>query len=339
MTAQSLLLLLLTLGSNHSAFSHPLKKHYNSNKVILKPIYVGGGQTILLRHGCTLSLFDAGGGDKQGFERLQSEYKMKKNPEKFKDLNYMIISHAHRDHNKYIPKIAEDKIKINTLISNKKVQLKKANRGIDKLIKPKKQIYHSVSTKNYQTKTFELLDRKKCNEETLYLDLLWGSTLREEMKSYKGYLRKKENNDSVVVGIRGEITPVLFLGDTNIPAQKLLMKHAKDKLSLYKNGIIVAGHHGWGNGYYKDLYAFLNPKKIIISRHIDKLMQKDVVDSMSEDISGNSGTTKINVLCTVTDKRSKKTRKLNLKQIENCETMASDGIILLSPNRELNIEL
>ena len=251
----------------------------------------------------------------------------------------MIISHAHRDHNKYIHKIAKNEIQIDTLISNERVRFKRAERGIDKLKKPKKEIYHGVSTKHYQTKTFDLVDEFKCSKKTIYLDLLWGSTKREEMISYKDYLKKKENNDSVVVGIRGDITPVLFLGDTNIPAQKLVMKHAQSKLNLYKNGIIVAGHHGWGNGYYKKLYSFLKPNKIIISRHIDKLLQKDVVDSMSRVLSGNSVNKKLAVMCTTQNTKAKIARQLNSKQINNCETNVSDGIILLSPHKNINIEL
>ena len=293
----------------------------------LYPIYVGAGSSSVLKNGCSLSIFDAGGKDKNGFKRLEETYKQNQyNDNKKIVIDKIIVSHAHKDHIEYLNKMADNHVTIEELIGNNSVKKSRTKWGIDRLKITGREIYHSIDINKYQVKTFDLNDKQKCNKREVKLELLWGSVKKEDIKNNKKYLKKKENNDSVVSGIYGDIIPVLFLGDANKPGQNLLMNLSKKNLTKYKGGIIYAAHHGQQNGLYEPLYKLLKPSKIVISRS-NQMIPKKTLQKMNKHIKGGELVER-EVFC-----KNKKTG-------HRCIIKISSDIIILNPEDPtvLNLE-
>ena len=115
----------------------------------LYPIYVGAGSSSVLKNGCSMTIFDAGGKDKSGFKRLQEVYKSSRNKDNKKiEIDRIIISHAHKDHIEYLNKIADNHVSINELIGNNSVKKFRIKWGIDRLKITGREIYHSININN-----------------------------------------------------------------------------------------------------------------------------------------------------------------------------------------------
>lgn len=137
--------------------------------------------------------------------------------------------------------------------------------------------FQGISTANYGSTLYQLKDRRGCTPNKISLEVLWGTLSRNGPEATRLYLRHKENNDSVVAGLSGDVTPVLFLGDMNSSGQRLLFKYARNNIAKYKGGILFAGHHGYPNGINEELLRFIRPKKVVISRpHARPMIQKDL---------------------------------------------------------------
>lgn len=151
------------------------------------------------------------------------------------------------------------------------------------------------------------------------------------------YMRHRENNDSVVSGIYGDITPVLFLGDMNIVGQKLLLTSAQSQLAKYKGGVVIAAHHGFSNGIYEKLFRFLKPETVIISRSHIRPMIKEDIEAIDRHISSPSKREARLVECNSKIKKSIIDSSPNSPK--PCQTTVSKSIIQLSQNHRVAIVL
>ena len=103
--------------------------------------------------------------------------------------------------------------------------------------------------------------------------MLWGTLNKNDVEINEKYMKKYENNSSLVVGVKKLKFPILFLGDTNRVAQELLLKLSQENLKSYKGGILISGHHGLLNGLYEPLLELIRPSMIIVSRNKNKLFR------------------------------------------------------------------
>jgi len=309
----------------------------STSNVVLKPIYVGHGQSIALLNGCSVSVFDAGGSE-NGFAELRKIYqKLVNNSGQMPKIDVLLVSHIHKDHTAYLPKLVQDKVEINTFISNLSAKRNAAELGILKFSGKPRMIFKGISTNNYQPFTMSANDRLQCTSKKIDLELLWGSLSDNDPKITPLYIRHRENNDSVVSGITGDITPVLFLGDMNISGQKLLLRSAHDQLIKYKGGIVVAGHHGITNGVYENLYRFLRPQKVIVSRNHTKPMVKKDIEAIDRHVRGSQKRETRLVECDFKSAYSAYTLPANSSKL--CKALVSPSIIQLSPHRQVEIPL
>lgn len=102
----------------------------SQSAVALHPIYVEQGAATIPKLGCTISLFDAGGSER-GFEQLRTEYRStaaKNGSQPIIDV--LLISHIHKDHTSYLPKRANDKVRVRTIISNLHAKTKADSLGL-----------------------------------------------------------------------------------------------------------------------------------------------------------------------------------------------------------------
>lgn len=337
----SVMLLVLTgaflIASQPVVHSLPYSAVPDSSKVVLRPIYVGHGLSTVLSNGCSISIFDAGGSE-PGFARLRKELLDRRTAsQQAPKIDTLLISHIHKDHIGYLPQIAKDKVKIGTFISNLHAKQKASKLGILNLFGEPRMIFMGVSTVHYKSVQLPMNDPLKCTSKRVNIELLWGTLNVSDPGMTDLYMRHRENNDSVVSGIYGDITPVLFLGDMNIVGQKLLLKSAPSQLAKYKGGVVIAAHHGFSNGIYEELFRFLKPKTVIISRSHMRPMIKEDIEAIDRHVSGPSKREARLVECN--SKIQKSIMDISPNSPKSCQTNVSQSIIQLSPNHRVEIVL
>lgn len=249
----------------------------------------------------------------------------------------LLVSHIHQDHIGYLPRIGKDQIKIDTFISNLHAKQKASRLGTLNLLGEPRMIFKGISTLVYSPVTLPMNDPIKCTFKRVNVDLLWGTLKASDPEMTNLYMRHRENNDSVVAGISGDIVPVLFLGDMNIAGQKLLLKYAQRQLIKYKGGIVIAGHHGFSNGIYEKLLSFLRPKTEIISRSHRRHMIKKDIEAIDRYISGSSKHKARLVECNSSNNKFAKGTIPEHPTL--CQANVSPSIIQLSPNNRVEINL
>lgn len=331
-----LLLFVSNLLLCSSCASAPLPSHLfnlsetasSKQQTYLVPMYVGHGSLTVLKHGCSVSLFDAGGSEPSGFENLKS-FLLNNNKLSHGEFHVdnLFVSHAHRDHYRYIEQLAQDKegFKVRRIIGNRSVENISKRLDFSSRLKTNEEIYYGVNISNYSPQRLVIADKFNCSKNTLDVELLWGTLDSKQADNDRVYARHRENNNSLVIGITGEgILPVLMLGDANIPAQKLLLRYAKKYLTKYKNGILIAAHHGIFNGYYKELYRFIRPQYIVVSRDQASTMRATIIDSMSSDMVPSRHSVSIVSKC------GRRSRVKHSK--DNCRSTVNSRLVILSPH-------
>lgn len=306
-------------------------------QVVLHPIYVEHGLSIILSNGCSISIFDAGGSE-PGLARLRKELLDRRTAsQQTPKIDTLLISHIHKDHIGYLPQIVKDKFKIGTFISNLNAKRNASKLGILNLYGEPRMIFMGISTVHYKSVQLPMNDPLKCTSKRVNIELLWGTLNASDPGMTDLYMRHKENNDSVVSGIHGDIAPVLFLGDMNIAGQKLLLKSAERQLVKYKRGIVIAGHHGFSNGIYEELFRFLKPKTVIVSRSPLRPMIKEDIEAIDRHITGPSRRQSRLVQCNTKIKKTIMNIPPNPPRL--CQANVSQSIIQLLPNHPIAIVL
>ncbi len=235
---------------------------------------IGKGQALILTHGCSVSLLDAGG-EKKFIDHYLEKLKLLINERSVDNLNTVIISHSHGDHLRYVKPISESGFKTKFLIGNGTLLSKRS--ALKEFLSDSSDsrwIPISVKTDNYQSRQHTISSTDSCGKRDLVIDLLWGSLDKNDNKRSEYYKRHEENNNSVVVGIRTSPVPILILGDANKPAQTLLLNHARNELKRYKGAALVVGHHGYNNGVNEEFLKYIRPDSLYISRTANHPLRK-----------------------------------------------------------------
>ena len=255
---------------------------FAKNQKSLSPVYdtklhivnIGKGQSLILGHGCSVSLIDAGG-EMSNYEHYISKLQTIMKSRSTSSLNTIIVSHSHNDHLRYLKSFKEIPINTKVLIGNSTLLKKKPylknllNSSLDSEI-----IARSVNTDTFKPAEHTIRSSDSCSSTDLKIDLLWGSLSKDDKERSDYYKRHEENNNSVVVGLRNTPVPILILGDANKPTQSLLLKYGKDQLKKYKGAALVVGHHGYNNGVNKKFLKYLKPSSLFISRTSNHPLRK-----------------------------------------------------------------
>ena len=259
-------------GSSVQAMDSQSETTLNDTKVHI--VNVGKGQSLILAHGCSVSIIDAGG-EMSNIDHYLQKLKLIMEKRSSKVLNSIIISHAHNDHLRYVKPIMRLGIRTKVLIGNSTL-LKKKPYLYDSLNKSQsaRWIPISVNTTKYRPLKYTIYSSDSCGKKELIVDLLWGKLKETDKERSDYYKRHEENNNSVVVGIRNLPIPILILGDANKPAQSIIMKYGKDILRNYKGAALVVGHHGYNNGVNKKFLKYLKPDSLYVSRTANHPLRK-----------------------------------------------------------------
>ena len=108
------------LSASNLFHSDALAKHYRSDTfddTKLHIINIGKGQSIILAHGCSISLIDAGG-EMSKIDHYLAHLDVLIKKRSPKSLNTVIISHSHGDHLRYVNTIIKIGLDTKFLIGN-----------------------------------------------------------------------------------------------------------------------------------------------------------------------------------------------------------------------------
>lgn len=193
--------------------------------IIIHMVDVGQGDCVLIktRMGKTI-LIDGGGSDDINFdvgEKTLLPYLLNKGINK---IDYIIISHFDSDHCKGVMYVMKE-IKVNNVIIGS--QFEESDNY--------KQFINIIKKKNI--KTFVVEKGQSINiEKDLYLDILWpdsGNIIKENVL----------NNNSLVCKLKYKNFSMLFTGDIEEKAEKIILDKYDYNLKILKSTILKVAHH------------------------------------------------------------------------------------------------
>lgn len=259
-----------TTSNLSGSYSRPI--YFSKRQSFLYPVYVGHGSTSILDSGCSLSLFDLGG-DYDHIDSFFNLFNQLKSYYRHSPIEYLILSHIHRDHTNFLNRLAASKSTIKYVVSNLSAKERFSTLGLDQL--PGKPVFRFLdSGLNHQPFVNAERIAPLCEDSGIYLSFLWGTLSKNNPDASKLYLKHYENNNSVVVGVGGVDIPVLFTGDINSVGQNLLLRKYRNQLRPFRQGIMFAPHHGFSNGVNREFLSFMQPRAVIISRDARRLMKE-----------------------------------------------------------------
>jgi competence protein ComEC len=217
-----------------------------------------------------------------------------------RQLDYVIISHPHKDHIEDI--LNFDKLSPKVLLRPKHLK--------------KEDVMKDVKEKDEKIfeKYFEINDRYTAPVES---EENPSTTKNNGGVEIQNFLPKKcsvsnINNHSIVTIIKYAESKILIPGDNEKPSWEELFEMDGFKSAIKNVDILVAPHHGRESGYNPDLFDYFTPKLTIISD--GKVCDTSAVDRYSKVSNG----------WTVKHRKNN-----NEKEKRNCVTTRNDGVIVV----------
>ena len=222
------------------SFYHPF-----DSKLHIHFIDVGqGDSTLIITPGNKKLLIDGGGNTSEDFNIGKSvllPYLLDKG---ITSLDYVLISHFDTDHVGGILYLLQN-IKIENVIIGKQFENSENYEEFSEIIK-QKNIKLVIAFQGMKIKI----------EKNLYFDILWPS---DKQKISDNSI----NNNSLVCKLNYSTFTMLFTGDIEEAAEKILISNYNDK-DVLKSDVLKVAHHGSKTSTIKEFLQLVSPKIALI---------------------------------------------------------------------------
>ncbi len=242
-----------------------MKAHY---------INVGQGDATLLEFPCGTILIDSGAQDDRFTDNLIDylEDFFNKREDLEKTIDLIIITHAHRDHNKALQKVIEN-FNVKAYIDNglrrgsgRKLQKWAQDNANQLSIRYGSYSFDEIVAQGgIMGLTNDLIDPLNCDSVDPEVTLLSGR-FDSKPSNWNNSNYKNGNNHSIIVRIQFDNASFLFTGDMEEEGlEKIIEHYGKLENGILDTDIYQVGHHGSNNATTKDLVEAITPSAAIIS--------------------------------------------------------------------------